>query len=109
MLTIDNYCDRAKAQSNIKSDRKLADALGITSPSLSQYRRKRAWPSDNTMVKLAELAGLDPKQGLLYLSTWRAEGKALELFIEIANEYLKGNASSLEQKFFTQGMTNNNP
>ena len=97
MLTVDEYCDKAKKRNDIKSDRKLAEALSIAHTSLNQYRTKRAWPSDNTMIKLAKLAGLDPTQSLLYLSAWRTTGEALELYKELADEHLRNNAKAMEQ------------
>lgn len=83
MKTIDNYMDIAKEKNGLKSDNKLAHALGLKNASVSNWRTKKAWPADDTMVKLAELAEISPEQGLLELSYWRSEGKAKETYNKI--------------------------
>ena len=71
-MDIDRYCDLAIKRNKIRSDRDLAAALGFTGPSVSNWRTKRAWPSDETMLKLADLAGIEPEQALLDLNLWRS-------------------------------------
>jgi hypothetical protein len=71
MRTIDIYCDQAITRNNFRSDRELSKALGFSGSDISNYRRKRVWPSDATMVKLAELAGIPADEALLELAVWR--------------------------------------
>ena len=74
MLTIDDYCDRAIARhDHITSDRGLGRALGFSGAPVTFWRCKRAWPSPETMVRLAMLAGLDREQALLDLGIWSAK------------------------------------
>lgn len=73
MLSVDDYLDRAKSLQKIKSDNKLAKRLGITSASCSQYRLKRAWPSDQTMINIADLCQMDRGQALIDLNLWRSQ------------------------------------
>ncbi len=84
MPTIDFYTDLAKSRCGFKSDRELCEALGFSSTAVSNWRTKKAWPSDDTMVRLAELAGRDPARALLDLNAWRAEGPAKALYTELA-------------------------
>lgn len=71
MRTIDDYCDAAKKMQNIPSDGKLAIALNVNHSAVSQWRTKRTWPSDSTMVRLAMLAGVDPHEALVDAAIWR--------------------------------------
>lgn len=72
--TVDDYLDAARARLRLPSDRQLAKKLEITPTSLNGWRSKRAWPADAQMVRLAQLAGLDPDLALIDLNTWRAKG-----------------------------------
>lgn len=80
MRNLDFYLDNAKARNGISSDRKLSEALGITSSNVSQFRTKRTWPADSTMVRLAYMAGADPEIALLELNIWRAHGAELPFY-----------------------------
>lgn len=71
MKTVDDYCDAARSLHNIKSDRELARTLGLKPTSTNHWRTRRAWPGDAVMIRLADLAGLDPAQALLDLNRWR--------------------------------------
>jgi transcriptional regulator with XRE-family HTH domain len=83
MHTIDWYIDAAKARSGIKSERKLSEFLGLKFVAISSYRTGRAFPSDDTMVKLAKMAGVNPDIALLELSVWRNEGPARKAYASI--------------------------
>jgi hypothetical protein len=71
MRTIDDYCDKAIANNKFRSDRELSKALGFSGSDISNYRRKRVWPSDITMVKLANLAGIPADEALIELKVWQ--------------------------------------
>ena len=73
-MTPTELLDRAKEVGKLNSDRKLAEAIGLNSnTAISFIRRGVSLPSDETTVKLAELAGLDPQIALLQLNVWRAK------------------------------------
>ncbi|MEG3638869.1 helix-turn-helix domain-containing protein [Magnetococcus sp. PR-3] len=76
MKTIDMYCDLAIKRQGLKNDTALANEIGIGRAAISQWRTKRTVPSDETMIKLAELAKEDPELALLHLAMWRTEGEA---------------------------------
>ena len=80
---IDWYMNRARAHSGIPSDGKLSIALGLHRVATNGWRTRRAWPDDNHMVRLCELAGVDPAQGLLDLARWRAKGKSADVWASI--------------------------
>lgn len=71
--TVDWYIDRALIRSGAPSDRTLGVELGLSPNSLTNYRTRRAWPSDQAMIRLAELADIDPDIALMDLNAWRAK------------------------------------
>lgn len=80
MRTVDDYLDAAIEKQELGSDRQLARLIGIAQTSISQFRTRRSFPSDETMVKLARLAGLDEQVALIELSFLRADGEAKTAF-----------------------------
>lgn len=71
-LSIDDYIDAARRGAGLASDRQLCAHLNLSSATTSQWRTRRSWPTDETMVRLADLAGLDPVTALIDLNRWRA-------------------------------------
>lgn len=71
MKTIDTYLDQAKDNQKLRSDRALSVALGLNTSAVNQFRTKRAWPSDATMIKIATFAAEDETEALLNLNIWR--------------------------------------
>ena len=62
------------------------------------YRSGKQLPSDETMVKIAEIAGLDPYEALLRLNIWRCEMKTLHAGKSLSQESaLKVYASKLQE------------
>ena len=84
MRDINTYLDAAKERTNSPSDRKLSLLIGLAPGALNHYRTGRAHPDDDTMTKLAALAGMDPQAALLDLNIWRSEGLAKSAYIELA-------------------------
>lgn len=76
MRTVDTYIAAALELQGIPSDRQLAVRLGLSQQTVNHWRTKRTWPSDETMVKLAELAQMDIAQALLDLNQWRSQSTA---------------------------------
>lgn len=104
-MTLDEYVDRAKEVRGFASDRALARDLDVSHNLISQYRTKRAWPSDKLMVKLAHLADVDPEIALLDLCQWRAEGEArgfYEHILKLIEDSKSGaNAAAIALLFLT--------
>lgn len=78
--TVDFYIERAKDNSGASSDRKLGTLLGLSEIAVSNWRNGRSWPSDDVMVKLSKICGIDPDIGLLDLNLWRSSGDAKEAY-----------------------------
>ena len=76
MKNINDYIDLARKKHSLKSDRRLSAALGLSEVAVQRWRAGVSIPSDDTMVKLADMAGISKEQALLELSYWRADGEA---------------------------------
>jgi len=70
-MRFDEYCELATNRQNLRSYAQLAQRLGISGTSLSNMRAGKIYPSDATMRRLAELAGVDAREALLDLALWR--------------------------------------
>jgi hypothetical protein len=84
MKTIDQYIDRAIERTGL-TDRQLGPFLGRGVGTVSHWRCKRAWPADDTMIALAEVAGLDPEQALIDLNIWRSSGETRRIYERLAD------------------------
>ena len=71
--TIDWYIDLAMIRTGVQSERALGEKAGLAANSLSNYRTGRAFPSDQIMERLAELACADADFALVDLNIWRAK------------------------------------
>ena len=83
MKSLNNYINDAKQAKNIKSDRLLCQALNLSNNAITSYRTQRAWPTDETMVRLAELGGNDPELALIDLNIWRTPAPAQKLYLKM--------------------------
>jgi len=72
---IDEYMDRAIEESHLGSERQLAKALNVSSPTVTAWRKRRALPSDQSMIALAELAHKDPDVALIVLNCLRTQSE----------------------------------
>lgn len=84
MRKITDYIDMAKERSGVKSDRKLCAMLGMSDMWVHQVKKHRALPSDDTMLKLAEIAGIPPHEALLDLNILRSTGKAQAVYKKLS-------------------------
>ncbi|GER08191.1 hypothetical protein GCM10007972_04760 [Iodidimonas muriae] len=75
-MDINAYLDQAKVHQGLSSDNQLSKRIGISQATISQMRTGRSWPGDATMVRIAELAGIDAREALLDLSMWRCRDTA---------------------------------
>ena len=96
-MEINEYLDLVKEKQGLKSDRELATALGHKSnQSIVFMRRGVTNPSDDTMLKIAELAGLSPEAALLRLNIWRSKSpETRELYTALAERLAKQASSWL--------------
>lgn len=82
-MEIVEIMDVAKGKNALKSDRALARAIGMSSPTLFRIRQGFGFPSEENMMKLGELAGIDHASALLLLNMWKAEGEAKSTYRDI--------------------------
>lgn len=92
-MDLNTYLDAAKAALNTTSDRavsrEIARRLNMPDDAtnrVAMWRTARAWPSDEAMVAICEIAGMNVPRGLADLSTWRAKGEAKVWWKKIADE-----------------------
>ena len=72
-VIIDDYLDAALiGRTAPPSDRMLAKVLGVSPSTVNHWRRRKAWPSDEIMIRLADYVGADSDQALLRLNAWRS-------------------------------------
>lgn len=83
MRNIDFYLDEARKNTGATSDATLSQMMGISRGAAVQWRTRRSWPQDETMTKLAHLAGIDEQIALLELSLWRTDGEAKKTYEKI--------------------------
>lgn len=76
------YISKAMSNSGASSERKLAEMLGLSHTWVTHIRRG-ALPTDETMEKLARIAGIDTAVALLDLSAWRTDGPARKAYESI--------------------------
>ena len=79
-MHIDDLIEKAKVNSGIRSDNQLAKAIGIAHTSLMRVRKGWGHLSDDNMIKLGKLAGVDETESLLLLNVWRSTGAAKEAY-----------------------------
>jgi transcriptional regulator with XRE-family HTH domain len=72
-MLLTDYMDRARINSGLVSDNRLAAALEISQATISSYRRGFSVPTPAKMVKLAKLAGVSPEVALLHRAAWQAD------------------------------------
>ncbi|MBR1945198.1 MAG: hypothetical protein IJ846_02755 [Alphaproteobacteria bacterium] len=73
MRSFKDYVSEAQKKQGIPSNNKLASALGITPSGMSVLYKGKSLPTDETMIKLADLAGIPEEEALVDLSIWRAQ------------------------------------
>lgn len=71
-MELADYLDTARARGNITSDTRLSITLGASPTWAHMVRTGKMLPSDEAMLRLADLAGVSPDIALLDLSRARA-------------------------------------
>lgn len=75
-MNIANLIDRARTKRGITSDMALAEHFGLNRQSVSKWRKGDAYPSQDHITELAEMAGENPIQWLVAIQAEREKGKA---------------------------------
>ena len=84
---IDNAADRQKL-----SQAKLAKSIGISAASLSNLRTGKGELSDETYIKLAELAGVDPAEVIIEKHMRKAGPEGRKVWANLAKALPKSAA-----------------
>ena len=75
MKNFNCYAEKAIERHGLTGYNNLARELNMNKATLSFFRSGKALPSDDTMIKLAELAGLPKEEALIDLNLWRSKDK----------------------------------
>lgn len=88
MRTFDDYLSEARRKQKVSSNNQIAKLLGITSRAISALNQGKSLPSDDTMIKLANLAEMDTEAALIDLSIWRSSGNenTKKTWLNLANK-----------------------
>lgn len=68
-----DYADKAIKRQGLNGYNNLARVICISKPSMSALKTGKSTPSDDTMLKIAELAGCPPEEALIDLNLWRCK------------------------------------
>lgn len=72
-MNFTDYAEKAIHRYGLSGYNNLARELGVNKASVSFFRSGRALPSEETMIKLAELAGMPKEEALIDLNLWRSK------------------------------------
>lgn len=75
MKNFNDYAEKAILRYGLAGQNALAAEIGINKSAMSQLTTGKTLPSDDTMIKLAELAGLPKEEALIDLNLWRSKDK----------------------------------
>ena len=102
---ITDYIDAA-VFGDIKNKSELARELGITPQSLSNWGRRGMFPSDDHMLRLADLLNVNRAAALMHLNIWRAPGEAATVYKGIFETITKTAASIFPALFLLETFAN---
>lgn len=85
-MNFNEYAEKAIVRYGLTGYNNLARELGMTKSSISMLRSGKNVPSEETMIKLAELAGLPKEEALIDLNLWRSKNdpKRHEIWLRIS-------------------------
>lgn len=75
MKSFNDYAEKAIKRYNLNGYNNLAKELNVDKSAVSFFRSGKSLPSESTMIKLAELAGLPKEEALIDLNLWRSKDK----------------------------------
>lgn len=84
MAVVATLMDKARQKRGIPSDNALAGALGRSRQVVSQWRSGDAYPDEELIVALAEMAGDNPAEWLVAVKAVRSDGKAGKVWAALA-------------------------
>lgn len=78
-MTINDYINIAINRLHLKSQNELARELNISTAYMANLKTLKRLPSEETMLKLADLAGIEKEKALIDLNLWNAKNDAARL------------------------------
>ena len=78
--------DKARERSGIDSDSALAAHFGIHRQAVSKWRTEDAYPDEDNIAAMAEMAGEDPAQWLVAVKAIRSSGAAGKAWTALARK-----------------------
>lgn len=91
--------DKAQERRSIPSDNALREVFGVTRQTVSKWRLGEAYPSQDHIAQLAEMAGENPAAWLVAVQAERENGRAGAYWAKLAREM--GRAAVLAALVFT--------
>lgn len=70
-----DYVEKAKENQYLKSNKDIAVMIGINNSAITDFSKYRSFPSQETVLKLAALAGIKPEQALIDFNLWKTKDK----------------------------------
>jgi len=84
MSIVGTLIDKARARSGITSDNQLAAHFGVNRQAVSKWRTGDAYPDEENIVHMAQMAGDDPVEWLVAIKAIRSEGSAGKAWASLA-------------------------
>ena len=81
MMDFNQYTQKAINRFGLRGQNAVARELNITTASMSNFMSGKILPSEETMIKLAELAGCPKEEALIDLNLWRSQNDPARLAI----------------------------
>lgn len=89
MNKLDEYIKKAMEKQGVKSKRQFCEILGVSSSATTAYNNG-SYPNDETMMKIADMAGVNPLTALLDLNIMRSKGAARQQYQRLRENVSKG-------------------
>lgn len=75
MKKFSDYAEKAIKRYGLAGYNNLAREIGVTKCVMSEFRNEKKTPSEETFLKIVELAGLPKEEALIDLNLWRSKDK----------------------------------
>lgn len=80
-MNINDYIATAIQRLHLDNQNRLAKELNVSSAFMANMKTGKKLPSEETILKLAELAGIEKEKALIDLNMWRAKDDADRLAV----------------------------
>lgn len=106
-MKIERYLDALMEAQNLKTDRQLAEVLGVRPNTVSQWRAGTRTVENEMCLRLAQLLGLeDPVQVIMSADMDRAERAGQRSLWEVFSKRMASSAAPATLAVLAAGVTN---